>query len=103
MPPQPTAKAVVSGYHSATGTLAANQELSKKRAFAVRDALKAAGINTDRIQLEKPQQTEANVSGEDTAARRVEVSDVATDVEIHQHLPGLHALPALEAHALDAL
>ncbi|MFN9450618.1 MAG: photosynthetic reaction center cytochrome PufC [Rubrivivax sp.] len=71
---QPAAKAVVSGYHSATGTLAANQELSKKRAFAVRDALAAAGIAADRIQLEKPQQTEANAAGEDTAARRVEVS-----------------------------
>jgi outer membrane protein OmpA-like peptidoglycan-associated protein len=56
------------------GTLAANQELSKKRAFAVRDALAAAGIAADRIQLEKPQQTEANAAGEDTAARRVEVS-----------------------------
>jgi photosynthetic reaction center cytochrome c subunit len=67
-------KAVVSGYHSAAGTLAQNQDLAKRRAFAVRDALKAAGIGEDRVVLEKPQQTEANVSGEDPQARRVEVA-----------------------------
>ena len=32
-------KAVVSGFHDATGDLAVNQELAKQRAFAVRDAL----------------------------------------------------------------
>lgn len=70
----PDAKAVLSGYHSAAGTLAQNQGLAKQRAFAVRDALKAAGIAEDRIQLEKPQSAEANLSGEDPAARRVEVA-----------------------------
>jgi photosynthetic reaction center cytochrome c subunit len=70
----PDAKVTLSGYHSAAGTLAQNQELAKQRAFAVRDALKAAGIDETRIVLDKPQQTEANVAGEDPKARRVEVS-----------------------------
>ena len=64
----------LSGYHSAAGTLAQNQELAKQRAFAVRDALVAAGVPADRIALDKPQQTEANIAGEDPKARRVEVS-----------------------------
>jgi outer membrane protein OmpA-like peptidoglycan-associated protein len=53
--------------------MATNQELAKKRAQAVRDALLAAGIAPARVRLDKPQQTEANVAGEDPAARRVEV------------------------------
>ena len=59
----PAAKAILSGFHSATGDLASNQELAKKRAFAVRDALKEAGIEPDRVILEKPIQTEANEIG----------------------------------------
>jgi photosynthetic reaction center cytochrome c subunit len=70
----PTAQAVISGYHSASGTLAQNQELAKRRAFAVRDALSAQGIEPARVVLEKPRQTEANVAGEDQNARRVEVA-----------------------------
>jgi photosynthetic reaction center cytochrome c subunit len=70
----PTAKATVSGFHSASGDTAQNEELSKQRAFAVRDALKAAGVAEDRVVLEKPQSTEANVAGEDPKARRVEVA-----------------------------
>ncbi len=70
----PGAAATISGYHSASGTLAQNQELAKQRAFAVRDALTTAGIAASRIVLEKPQQTEANVAGEEAAARRVEVT-----------------------------
>jgi photosynthetic reaction center cytochrome c subunit len=64
---------LVSGYHSAAGEKAANEELAKKRAFAVRDALLAAGVAPARVKLDKPQQAEANVAGEDPAARRVEV------------------------------
>jgi photosynthetic reaction center cytochrome c subunit len=48
--------------------------LAKKRAFAVRDALNAAGVSGDRVVLEKPQSAEANLSGEDPKARRVEVA-----------------------------
>jgi photosynthetic reaction center cytochrome c subunit len=66
--------ATISGFHSAAGTLATNQELAKQRAFTVRDALLAAGIGESRVKLERPQQTEANVAGEDPVARRVEVT-----------------------------
>ena len=71
---KPTSTASISGYHSATGQLAANQELAKQRAFSVRDALLAAGIPEARVRLEKPVQAEANLAGEDPAARRVEVA-----------------------------
>jgi photosynthetic reaction center cytochrome c subunit len=66
--------ATISGYHSAAGTLAQNQELAKQRAVNVRDALLSGGIAAERIKLEKPQQTEANAAGEDATARRVEVT-----------------------------
>jgi photosynthetic reaction center cytochrome c subunit len=70
---KPAAKATISGYHSASGELTANQKLARDRAVKVRDALVAAGIAPARVVLDKPLQTEANVSGEDPAARRVEV------------------------------
>jgi photosynthetic reaction center cytochrome c subunit len=73
MKSKPEAKAVISGYHSASGTLAQNQELAKQRAFTVRDNLVAAGIATDRIVLQKPVMVQANVAGEDQGSRRVEV------------------------------
>ena len=69
-----TSKLTISGYHSATGELAVNQELAKQRAFTVRDALLAAGVPEARVVLQKPQMAEANLSGEDPAARRVEVT-----------------------------
>ena len=68
------AKVTLSGFNSATGDAARNAELAKQRAFAVRDALVAMGVDQSRIVLEKPQQTAANVAGEDRQARRVEVS-----------------------------
>jgi len=74
MAARPRALAIVSGFHSAAGTLSSNQELAKQRAFAVRDALKAGGIAETRVRLERPQQTGANVAGEDPSARRVEVT-----------------------------
>ena len=70
----PAAKAVISGFHSASGDAAQNAELAKQRAFAVRDALKSAGIAEDRVVLEKPQVTAGNTSGEDPKSRRVEVA-----------------------------
>jgi photosynthetic reaction center cytochrome c subunit len=71
---QKKTSATISGYHSASGTLAVNQELAKQRAFTVRDALLAAGVAEARVKLDKPRQTEANVAGEDAVARRVEVT-----------------------------
>lgn len=64
--------AVVSGFHDATGDAAANEELAKQRAFAVRDALKAMGVAEDKIELKKPEVTTA--SGSNAEARRVEVA-----------------------------
>jgi photosynthetic reaction center cytochrome c subunit len=67
-------KATISGYHSASGTLDANQALAKQRAFTVRDALLAAGVAESRVVLAKPQQMQANGAGEDHDSRRVEVT-----------------------------
>ncbi len=65
-------KLVISGFHDATGSAAANAELAKQRAFAVRDALKVAGVNEASMELKKPEQMTA--SGSDAEARRVEVT-----------------------------
>ncbi|MBE7418387.1 MAG: sodium-translocating pyrophosphatase [Ideonella sp.] len=64
-------KAVVSGFHDASGDPAKNAELAKQRAFAVRDALKAAGVAEDKIELKKPEQINAGAAAD---ARRVEVA-----------------------------
>ena len=64
-------RAVISGYHDATGNLERNQELAKKRAQAVQAALIALGAEAAKVELQKPQQTEA--SGSNARARRVEV------------------------------
>jgi cytochrome c5 len=63
-------KVVISGYHDATGDPAKNAELAKQRAFAARDALKAAGVAEDKIELKKPEQINAGSAAD---ARRVEV------------------------------
>ena len=64
-------KAVISGYHDPTGDKAQNEELAKNRAKAVHEALKAAGIEEERIVMQKPQETAGG--GSDAEARRVEV------------------------------
>jgi cytochrome c oxidase subunit 2 len=69
-----SAKLAISGFHDATGSQAANEELAKERAKAVREALKAAGIGEDRIDMRKPQVTTG--SGDAKEARRVEVSAI---------------------------
>jgi K(+)-stimulated pyrophosphate-energized sodium pump len=68
---RPAAKLSISGFHDASGDPVKNAELAKSRAFAVRDALKAAGVAEDRIVLKKPEEMNAG-SAED--ARRVEVT-----------------------------
>jgi len=70
----PAAKVTISGFTSASGDAAQNEELAKQRAFSVRQALKSAGIAEARVVLEKPQTVEANVSGEDPKSRRVDVA-----------------------------
>lgn len=65
-------KAVVSGYNDSTGNAAANEALSKQRAFAVRNALLGFGVPESQIELRKPADTEAG-AGNNAEARRVEV------------------------------
>ena len=65
-------KLVISGFHDATGSATKNAELAKLRAFAVRDALVAAGVLESAMELKKPEQMTA--SGSDAEARRVEVT-----------------------------
>ena len=62
----------VSGFHDKTGDLEKNAELAKERAIAVRDALVAAGVPVDRVELSKPQVTEGGA--DDTLARRVDIT-----------------------------
>jgi K(+)-stimulated pyrophosphate-energized sodium pump len=65
-------KAVISGYHDASGDPAKNAELAKQRAMNVQAALKAAGVADDKVELKKPEQTK--VDGPASEARRVEVT-----------------------------
>ena len=64
-------KAVVSGFHDATGDLAVNQVLAKQRAFAVRDLIKSLGVADEQIDLRKPDNIQAGTGAQ---ARRVEVT-----------------------------
>ena len=61
----------MSGFHDATGSAAKNAELAKQRAEAVRDALVADGVDSARVTLDKPMQSEGG--GDPKQARRVEV------------------------------
>jgi ammonium transporter, Amt family len=65
-------KVQVSGFTDKTGDADKNKELAKARAFAVRDALKAAGIAEDRIVLKRPDLVMTMGSPEE--ARRVELT-----------------------------
>lgn len=65
-------KLVISGFHDTTGDPAMNAELAKQRAFAVRDALKGAGVDEASLELKKPAET-AGGTGNNAEARRVEV------------------------------
>ena len=62
----------VTGFADRTGNHAANVELAKRRAIAVRDALVAEGIAPDRIHLKAPQ--DVTGAGSDEQARRVELT-----------------------------
>ncbi len=65
-------KLVISGFHDTTGDPAKNAELAKQRAFAVRDALKGAGVDEASVELKKPEEA-AGGAGSNAEARRVEV------------------------------
>ncbi len=64
------AKVDLSGFADKTGNPTSNLALAKDRAYAVRDALKAAGVAESRIQLKKP---EFIVGGTETDSRRVDI------------------------------
>ena len=63
---------IITGYADSTGNAAANVELARKRATAVRDQLVQLGVESKRIQLKAP----VNVTGSGSAdqARRVDLS-----------------------------
>jgi K(+)-stimulated pyrophosphate-energized sodium pump len=62
----------VTGFADRTGNRAANLDLAKRRATAVRDALVAEGVPADRVRMKPPQ--DVTGSGSDTEARRVEIA-----------------------------
>lgn len=64
-------RALISGYHDATGSAERNAELAKQRALSVQAALAALGVAEDKVELKKPEQLQA--SGSNAEARRVEV------------------------------
>jgi outer membrane protein OmpA-like peptidoglycan-associated protein len=66
-------KVDISGFADKTGNAEQNLELAKRRAIAVRDALKAAGIAEDRLNLAKPVQVIVG-AGQDAEGRRVEIN-----------------------------
>ena len=71
MKADPARMAVISGFNDPSGDAAINAELSKQRATNVRDALVAAGVDSARVDLQKPDDTA--VAGDQAQARRVEV------------------------------
>ena len=62
----------VFGHTDSTGNAAANAELSKKRAQAVKAFLEKQGVNAKNIELRKPENTTA-AAGNNAQGRRVEV------------------------------
>jgi len=71
----PDAKFTLSGYTDSSGNANTNADLAKRRAQAVRDALKAAGIAEDHIILKKPETITGGANAKE--ARRVEISAAA--------------------------
>jgi outer membrane protein OmpA-like peptidoglycan-associated protein len=65
-------KLVISGFHDAVGNPIYNAALAQRRALAVRDALKKAGVDDRQIEMKKPEQLAG--TGSDAEARRVEIS-----------------------------
>jgi K(+)-stimulated pyrophosphate-energized sodium pump len=69
----PDLKVEISGFADKTGNVEQNLELAQRRATAVRDALKAAGVAEDRMSLKKPEQVILG-AGQDAEGRRVEIA-----------------------------
>ena len=75
---QPLARVAITGYTDAAGNLAANQELAKNRAKAVRDALVSFGAPADHIDMRPPAAVQANAAGAEQQARRVDLAITST-------------------------
>jgi len=69
---KPDAKIDVTGFTDKTGDQAANLELAKERAKAVRSALEVAGVARDRINMKPP--AEVTGGSDNKEARRVEIN-----------------------------
>ena len=69
----PDLKVDISGFADKTGNVEQNLELAQRRATAVRDALKAAGVAEDRMNIRKPEQVILG-AGQDAEGRRVEIA-----------------------------
>ena len=67
-------KVAVTGYTDKTGDEAANRELAKNRAMAVKAALEAAGVSPSRIESKEPVFVEIGAGGADAEARRVDIT-----------------------------
>ena len=64
-------KAMLSGFHDSSGDAVQNQQLAERRADTVRDVLVGLGVDADKLEISKPQETTG--TGSDAQARRVEV------------------------------
>jgi outer membrane protein OmpA-like peptidoglycan-associated protein len=67
-------KVTITGYTDKTGDVAKNEELAKNRAAAVRDALKAAGVEEANVEMKPPMFVETGAGASDAEARRVEIT-----------------------------
>jgi outer membrane protein OmpA-like peptidoglycan-associated protein len=70
-------KVALTGYTDKTGDSAKNEEIAKNRALAVRDALKAAGMTDESIEMRPPVFVETGAGAgqvSDAEARRVEIN-----------------------------
>jgi cytochrome c oxidase subunit 2 len=65
-------KLSITGYTDKTGDEKANEALAKNRAFAVKDALIAAGVKEDAIEMKKPEFITGAL--DDKEARRVDIN-----------------------------
>ncbi len=68
----PDLKVALSGFVDSSGSAAKNAELAKERAKGVRDALQAAGVAADRIEMRKPENIAAGAA-DAARARRVDI------------------------------
>ena len=69
------AKVDLTGFTDKAGNLAQNMDLAKKRAVGVRDALMAAGVAKERLNMKAPATVEAG--GDGKQARRVDIKPAA--------------------------